>query len=316
VANACSPPEDPNKAHLPKTFVCPRFMLFSREMAAAAQDDAVANGWEQGAFNYAVVGHDADAGGLDGAATSSCCQCYQLVFEKPEPGSPQPPELPIPKPLIVQSFNTAAGGPKNFDVFMGVGGFGAFNACVNDPTFSNTTKFGEFLYSAYPSEFPGNGGVKFLSYDECRSAGAVTVESLQSATCQARIASACGGVRSSIPAIAQDTVDSCVRSNRVASLYHQNWEVRARRVECPEALTRVTGCRLRAQGLPSPDPRVQTVQQADASFRPGYTTTTMQDCCKPSCAWKNLVEGMGVPADPDYRSFYSCDAAGAPITAQ
>src|SRR5262249_11251970 len=97
--------------------------------------------------------------------SSSCCQCYQLIFENPEPGSPQPPALPIPKPMIVQSFNTAAGGGKNFDIYT------------------------------------------------------------------------------------------------------------------------------------------------------GYTTTTMQDCCKPSCAWQNQVGGAGLTVVDKWTSFYSCDQNGVPITA-
>jgi hypothetical protein len=294
-------------------------MLFSNEMRAAALDDAKANGWSDpdgSPFNYAVAGHDPDESGIDGAgAKSTCCQCYQLVFEKPEPGSAQPPAIPIPKPLIVQSFNTAAGGAKNFDIFMGVGGFGAFNACVNDPTFANTSKFGKFMYQSFPTEFPGNGGVKFLSYDECKVNGLVTADSIKSTKCQQKIETTCGQTRGAGP-LAQTTKDSCIQSNRVESLYHQNWDVRVKRVECPENLTRVTGCRLENQGLPKPDPNAKTAAEADPTFKAGYTTTTMQDCCKPTCAWKNWVADMGLKSVGEWRSFYSCDANGTPITTQ
>jgi hypothetical protein len=111
-------------------FLCTRFMLFSDEMIQAAADDGLAG------FNYAVVGHDLDSGGIDGTYANSCCQCYQLVFSLPENTAQVngngASAIPIPPPLVVQSFNTSAGGGKNFDVFMGAGGFGAFNAC--DPT--------------------------------------------------------------------------------------------------------------------------------------------------------------------------------------
>ena len=60
------------------SFICPRFMLFSDEMLQAAIDDGNTG------MNYAVVGHDADSGGIDGNNGNSCCQCYQLVFSLPE----------------------------------------------------------------------------------------------------------------------------------------------------------------------------------------------------------------------------------------
>jgi hypothetical protein len=104
-------------------------------------------------------------------------------------------------------------------------------------------------------------------------------------------------------------------SNQLASLYHQNWQVRAKKVECPEALTRVTGCRLQPSGLPGPDPSVTTVAAADTSYKTGYGTTTMQDCCKPTCGWSDDVAGMGLTPNGPWRAFYSCDADGNPFTA-
>ncbi len=93
------------------TFLCPRFMLYSDEMTQAAIDDG------NTAFNYAVVGHDVDTGGIDGAAQSSCCQCYQLIFDYPaenqanvDASQTGPSAIPIPPPLIVQSFNTGTNG--------------------------------------------------------------------------------------------------------------------------------------------------------------------------------------------------------------
>jgi hypothetical protein len=311
VANACSPPEDPSKSALPKTFACPRFMMYSDEMAAAAKDDWGANP----PFVYGVVGHDADAGGLD-VGSSSCCQCYQLVFEKPEGGSPQPPDLPIPKPMIVQSFNTAAGGGKNFDIYMGAGGFGAFNACVpGSYSGTATTTFGSFQYSAFPSDYPTMGGVKALNIPECKVNGGVTAASMQSAACQNKIAQLCNNTTAASSTVTNETKNSCIQSNAFANFYHQNWQVRAKRVECPVSLTRVTGCRLQSQGLPAASPTATTPATADSSFRTGYTTTTMQDCCKPSCAWQDQVSGAGLKVVDKWTSFYSCDQNGAPITA-
>jgi hypothetical protein len=294
-------------------------MLFSDEMKQAARDDAVANGWgdpNDPPFSYGVVGHDADTGGLDaGASSSTCCQCYQLVFEAPEPGSAQPPDLPVPKPMIVQSFNTAAGGAKNFDLFMGAGGFGAFNACVpGSYPGTQTTTFGQFMYTAFPGDYSGQGGIKFLNLDACKVNGASTVAALGSSACQGKIAGLCDTAASPSAGMARTTRTSCKESNLVASAYHQNWTVRARKVECPPALTRVTGCRLAPAGLPQADPRVKTVATADGTFRSGYTTTTMQDCCKPTCAWKDYTTGAGLTPQGRWTSFYSCDQNGVPIT--
>jgi hypothetical protein len=321
VANSCNPPEDASKSDLPKTFICPRFMLFSTEMLQAAKDDAVLYAWGDSAnppFNYGVVGHDPDVGGLDDGP-SSCCQCYQIIYVKPEPSSPQPPDLPYPKPLIVQSCNTAASGPKGFDVFMGAGGYGAFNACYKDPAFGNTSKFNEFIYDGYPYQNPGSGGISFLRYQECLKGWPVTLAGVQASACQDIIKKMCDQALVKASAqVTEDTRRSCIQTNQVASLYHQNWEVMAKRVRCPDNLTRVTGCRLKEDKLPLPLSKVQTPADAKANgtFKDGYHTTTMQDCCKPTCAWADWVIGSTykLPADGDWNSFYSCDKNGKPFT--
>jgi hypothetical protein len=319
VANSCSPPEDPNKANLPKTFVCPRFMLYSTEMLQAAKDDAVLYGWGDGGdppFNYGVVGHDPDVGGVDDVQ-SSCCQCYQLIYVTPEPSSPQPPDLPYPKPLIVQSFNTAASGPKGFDVFMGAGGYGAFNSCFKDPAFGNTSKFNEFIYDGFPYQNPGSGGISFLRFPECIQGWPPTIQGVLSAACQDKIKQMCDQalVTASVQ-ITEDTKRSCIECNKLTSLYHQNWQIMVKRVRCPDNLTRVTGCRLLEPTLPLPLPAVKTPAEARANgtFRDGYNTTTMQDCCKPTCAWADWTVGYKLPVDGDWNSFYSCDKVGKPFT--
>jgi hypothetical protein len=95
-----------------------------------------------------------------------------------------------------------------------------------------------------------------------------------------------------------------------------NWKVYAKRVKCPAALTQVTGCKL-VESLPAAVPSVLTpaAAQADSSFKTGYSTTTMQDCCKPSCSWSDKVTGSdgGHIADGKYNSFYTCDVSGKPL---
>ncbi len=326
--NACAESQE-TKPGADVTFICPRFMLGSPEMAQAAIDDG------NSAFNYAIVGHDADRGGIDGQDESTCCQCYQMVYAHPspnndrqvlaDPDNPNPPvsAVPLPKPLIVQSFNTAA-TPQTFDVYMAAGGLGAHNACA--PVLGSTSTSGQYLYTAYPPDGQtSQGGVKAASlYQECKtSINWVTTESLSSAACRSTIEAACSQIQSSIPGLTEQARASCLSTNDPNSLYHLNWSVYVMKVECPEHLTEVTGCKLAPQGLPAVDRNVTTAEQAaaNASFwdHTGsttnmYETTTMEDCCRPSCASKNWVEGRGLPADAQYNAFYSCDVNGVPIT--
>jgi hypothetical protein len=275
-------------------YMCTRSMVFSPEFKQAARDD-----WsmDDPPFVYGTVGHDPDTGGLD-ANSNTCCQCYQLVFDTPVGAT----GIPTPKPMIVQTFNTAAGGPKNFDVYMAAGGYGANNAC---------STVGNAMYNSYP-DLGGNftGGVKASRYSQCVGANnQYTLVSISSMTCQTYVDSQCTLIQSTSSASNQATSQgSCEETNFPESHYHINWNVRAKRVECPTNLTRVTGCKLNSQGLPPADPAAQTVATADSSFRTGYQTTTMQDCCRPTCAYAANVANT----DATYSVFYTCDKSGTP----
>jgi hypothetical protein len=306
-------------------FACPRWMLYSDEMRQAAINDG------NSMFNYAVVGHDIDNGGIDGTGASTCCQCYQLVFDYPaenqawvDPNNSASPvsALPIPPPLIVQSFNTATNGPDDFDVFMAAGGFGGNNAC--DPTASMKDISGVYAYTAYPAEGANNGGVKAANkYSECKTITQwVTKDSISSAACQAKVSADCNQITASSSQVTKESRCSCIQSNQPTTFYHMNWFVHAMKVECPKALTQVTGCRLKSQGLPAVDKTVTTGAQAasNAGFKEKasngkhFSTTTMQDCCMPSCSAQDWVAGKGLVPDGQYNSFYSCDQSGVPQT--
>ncbi|HET7544457.1 MAG TPA: hypothetical protein VFK05_31515 [Polyangiaceae bacterium] len=325
--NACQE-STAEKPHADVTFICPRFMLFSTEMQQAAIDDGNAN------FNYAVVGHDVDRGGIDGDANSTCCQCYELVYAYPSPSNerqvlsdpdhPDPPSsaIPLPKPLIVQSFNTAA-TPTTFDVYMAAGGFGANNACA--PNLQPQARSGKYLYTSYPADGqPSQGGVKPVTlYSECKTDKQwVTAESLSSDACRSKVTAACSKLASDIPGLTEQAQRSCLATTDPSSQYHMNWAVYAMKVECPQHLTQVTGCKLAPQGLPEVDrsvtsspepPKNPGFRSKSSSGRP-YETTTMEDCCRPSCASKDWVSGRGLASDPDYDAFYSCDGRGVPFT--
>jgi hypothetical protein len=325
-ANACE--DISQKPNADVGFLCPRFGLQSAEMLQAAADDF----GPSPAFDYAIVGHDVDQNGLDGAATSACCQCYQLIYDLPENEAQVQgggaSAIAIPRPVIVQAFNTSAGGGQNFDVYMGAGGFGAFNAC--DPNWSSMkSPSGRYLYSAFPEQGePGSGGVNAATQlAGCKTdENLVTAATLSSSTCVANVQTACQTFASSTltSQAVTDSVQSCTRSNDPLNYRHLNWQVYAKKIECPTHLTQVTGCKLAPQGLPAANPAVTTPGEAaaDSSFKATagngshYTTTTMQDCCKPTCAWQDWVTGSNgnLTAVGQYNSFYSCDQTGTPVT--
>jgi len=328
VINACSE-NSTSKPHADVTFMCQRNQLFSPEMEQAVADDGNTG------FHYAVVGHDVDSSGIDGNVQSTCCQCYQLVYAWPSPNNdrqaqlnpdnPNPPAsaIPVPPPLIVQSFNTAA-TPQTFDVYMPAGGLGANNACA--AVAGSTSQSGQYMYTSYPADGqPSNGGVKPASlYPECKTAVSwVTTATLTSTACVQKTTAACDQIASNIPGLTTQAENGCIKSNTIDTFYHLNWSVYVMKVECPANLTRVTGCKLAPQGLPAVKKNVTTAAQAasDSAFwkKTGstsnmYETTTMEDCCRPSCAAIDWISAKGLVTDPQYRAFYTCNANGVPYT--
>ena len=316
-----------SKPNMPVAFICPQWMLFSTAMQQAATLDG------NTAFNYAIVGHDADQGGIDGTASSACCQCYQLVYDSPsqndrqalvnpdDPNNNQSAIQPLPPPLVVQSFNMGA-TTDSFDVFMAAGGFGANNAC--DPNGNPKANSAEYIYTSFPPDGADNGGVKGATkYTECKTPVSwVTTASLSTPACQSKIATECNMIAAPSATTTADSIRSCTQSNNPSTYYHLNWNVYAMKVECPTHLTDLTGCKLAPQGLPAVNPNVTTAAQAAAnsSFRSKsgsgtrLWTSTMQDCCMPSCAFRDHVTGQGLTAQGLYNSFYSCDQNGVPMT--
>lgn len=323
--NACSESQT-SKPGADVTFICPRTMMHSDEMVQAALADGNQD------YLYGIVGHDVDAGFIDGDAKSTCCQCYQLIYawpsvnnerqvqKNPDNVSNPASAVPIPKPVIAQSFNTAA-TRNTFDLYMAGGGFGAHNGC--GPGFQQTSTSGQYLYESYPPEGGISGGVKPITHwSECKNQFQwVTEESLRSPACQAKLRAACDKITHADPKITEYARKSCMQTNQPESLHHANWSVYVRMVECPEALTRVTGCKLQPQGLPKVNGLITAAQAAnDPTFwKKGsngnmYETTTMEDCCRPSCAAANWVQEKGLKPDPNYNVIYSCDRAGVPLT--
>jgi hypothetical protein len=186
------------------------------------------------------------------------------------------------------------GGANNaFDLFMGKGGMGA------------QTQGCSKMYSTFPSVGePNGGGIRASSTSGCGTSSS----SLSSSACTSAISSACQQIQAASAYVQSTTRASCIDANTAQTLYHENWNVKAREIECPSALTQVTGCRLNAGSKPKVDPTVLTAAQA--SSWNSYTTTTMQDCCKPSCSWTGNVTGAQSP----WSAMYQCGADGTPMT--
>ena len=331
-ASVCESPTA--KPGADREYMCPRNLLFSPEFEQAVKDDGLDG------FHYAVVGHDPDKGGIDGDA-HSCCQCYQLVYAYPSPSNdrqvqvnpdnPSPPAsaIPLPPPLIVQSFNTAA-TVTTFDVYMPAGGMGAQNGCFLMPNSGDDASQRKYMYTDYPlNGQTGNGGVKPASLQEwaadCKTKDKnwVTQETLSSSACIKDFTDACNKITSSVPGLSDLGRAGCAKANTIDSFYHLNWSVYAMKVECPEHLTQVTGCRLATQGLKAVKKDVTTAAQAaaDSDFWKKtantsnlYETTTMEDCCRPTCASYSQISSFGLKTDSQYRSFYNCDINGVPWT--
>jgi hypothetical protein len=275
-------------------FMCARDMVFSPEMKVAETDDFMSPTNPQ--FVYGVVGHDKDSTLDTESGSNACCQCYQLIFTTPRDNVSG---VATPKPMIVQAFNTGAGGGKNFDVFMGSGGEGANTAGCNAQYMNMYPSIGQ----------PNNGGIRALTVSQCASNNQYSSSSIASSSCQSAIATDCEMIKSSNMSVQTSTQVSCEETNQPQNLYHLNWNVMAKRIECPANLTRVTGCKLNSQGLPAADPTAVDMNSASGKgFTSGYTTTTMQDCCRPTCAYKGNVTG----ADSTYKQYYTCDSSGNP----
>jgi hypothetical protein len=247
-------------------------------MRQAAAADEAANSWPPGSFNYGVAT-------LNNAA---CCACYQIVYSAPQNGQLM---VAPPKPLIVQNFNQG-GAPNAFDIFMGKGGEGA-----------NTSGCSQ-LYTTYPTiGEPGGGGITATAISGCGTKAAT----LSSAACVSALTSECDMIQASSSYVTTTTQFSCIETNDPASFYHANWSVKARQVECPASLTAVTGCKPNPGNNPMPDPTVQTAAQA--SSWSSFSTTTMEDCCKPSCSWPQNVSNTQSP----WSAMYQCDSSGNPM---
>ena len=329
----------PKLAHM-----CPRMMLGTDLMIAAAEKDGFGS-----SHYYAVVGHDVgpdfgpdkygnpspDADLVDRKgnrdATLGCGQCYELDFQNSDQ-----------KPIIAQSFNTAAPSGDNdfnFDIYMAAGGYGSFNSCFRDPDsaeygHNNNTALNSQVYTQYPSEtfkrlfsaIVGNNKKSYIGTEAIWSNGGMRGSAaVQTAEDVADMenrgngppfvvdASVCYNLKAVDKQVTKDAQASCVEAFNEG--YHFNAPsdkgglFRVRRVKCPKRLVEVTGLHRQDSDLPDPLKDKRT-----GWFYGGNTsgtiigTTTMEDCCLPTCAMKMNVDCD--ECESGYDCLYACDANG------
>lgn len=260
-------------------YACPHLSLFSDDMVSAARHDAL-HPW----FVYGTAGSSTD---------EDCGKCYQVQLLDAE--RVWRDDFPF---LVLQIINSGYDVmPYQFDVYTGAGGFGYYTSCNSDcatrfcrggpcrqAMFS--TPFQEWTEAAYeqPNDPCYSGGIKWLedpdkAVEKCR---AVFGEG-------------------------SPLLDSCIRSNH--EMLHQNFvEIQTERVRCPPGLYMASGLlREDDEGFPPPSRDLYLSKRCRGDRAMGhYCITTMQDCCKPSCAWKN----KGAPS-PEWSRVDSCDRDGS-----
>ena len=209
-----------------------------------------------------------------------------------------------------------------FDVYMGFGGFGAFDGCTN----KSSQQLGFYGGNAEdwpggksPSAFesssaPGNPDTRYggaLNKDQCSAIAHVP------------------GFRGEDKDWINNTdklnfgkelIDSCNLAFSDENPYHGNWAVEYKEVECPDNLIKTTGLALKNRSIgvdgKKLSPPSKTLSNNDSVK--GFTSS-MMDCCKPSCAWQDIYEKVSCAPnnneiDANWRSLYTVDHDGNRMT--
>lgn len=240
-------------------FPCPQMMLLSEEWMVMAKKD----GFSSNEMLYGVAGSNSD---------QDCGKCFQLRVLDAE--RQWRPDFPL---LVLQIFNSGYDVyPYQFDVYMGGGGFGYFTACNTDCR-SRFCQGGSCFGSMYSEgTFKDWTNAKHPDPNPCYSGGVKWLEDPPQPHCQ------------KIAPIDSRTYQSCVRTNEQG--FHQNFvSLVTERVQCPPGIYALTGLRRKDdESLPLPSLSLPLSLQCQGDRSQGrFCMTTMQDCCKPSCSWKN-----------------------------
>ena len=237
---------------------CPHQMLLSPDMQYAAKEDG--NSWA--VYGVAGIGQSSD-----------CGSCYQL--EITGGGSPSPNKY------IVQAVNTGSDvGSGQFDIMVGGGGFGIYDACSSDCQYGRVCSGGHCNAPYYSGDFNA-----WTPDGNCYGGGVHN-------------AGQCYGLSNG-----QQFPDKTLHYGCTEAInrgYHANFEVQWKRVQCPPSLYKVTGLRRK-------DDIEHLVADLKLALTSSGRTTTMMDCCKPTCSWKQNIADI---ADPQFPQVYTCNKDG------
>lgn len=247
-------------------FACPHMTLLSDDMILASRFDNLEND-----FLYAVAGSSTD---------DDCGKCYQVQLLDAERKWRN-----NFKQFVVQVINSGYDVMSGqLDIFMGGGGFGYFDACNVDCK-SNYCQGGGCLDNMYDTPFSNWNQAEYNDPNVCYSGG---IKWLDSKSPEALLHLCQGLVGYQDNLKNRITVDSCFRSNIL--LYHQNFiSTNYLQVQCPQGLTLLTGLQ-RQDDYENPFPHMDNRLENHCQGNPSQghvCVTTMQDCCKFSCAWSN-----------------------------
>ena len=245
--------------------MCARDMVFSPEFKVADADDFGSPTNPQ--FVYGVVGHDNDSGR----------HRHRVRQQRLLPVLPadlhhrraiRVTGVATPKPMIVQAFNTGAGGGKNFDIYMGGRRRGR-----------QQRRLQPAVHRRYPTHRPAEQR-RHPRADSASASAAMRRLSSSSIAHDVlperdrqRLPDDHGEQRDRAEHDARSPARR--RTSRRTSITSTG-TCCAKRIECPANLTRVTGCKLNSQGLPAADPTA--IDMAPPSGKASRPATPPRRC--------------------------------------
>jgi hypothetical protein len=194
-----------------------------------------------------------------------------------------------------------------FDIYMGFGGFGAFDGCTD----KSPTQKG--FYGGKVKDWPG--------YPDTRFGGAVNKQ-------QCEDIKKVSGFRGDSSDwnnteginFGEELINSCKLAFSDDNPYHGNWAIKYKEVECPDNLIKTTGLALknRSIGIDGKKLDKPSINLLNNGANNGFTSS-MMDCCKPSCAWQDMYKQVTCSPnnnqiDTNWRSIYTVDHDGNRMT--
>ena len=207
---------------------------------------------------------------------------------------------------------------------MPAGGFGAFNSCFeySKNVDDNQSKSGDFAYIKYPGskEDENTTGDNFVSTNDMWYEGGIRggdkkVEKYKNIY-KINDRSQCDGlfkkpgtsdkVEKDITSACKWVFDNNYHYNSGDAMGIEGTQTKVKKIKCPLNLMKITGLHRN----PTVDKDLPEAGEEKGEWLENLTTTTMEDCCMPTCSRSNNVKD----ADSEYNAMYTCDKYGDIIT--